>query len=112
MNIIYWVSTALISYFLLVSSYTYFFSESTIEGLRDLGFPNFFRIQLGVLKVIAAFVLLIPNVPTYMKEWAYAGAGLFLITAIVAHIAHRDSIMILIFLLILVAILIVSRYSM
>lgn len=112
MNTIYWISTILISAFLLFSSYTYFFSESTISGLRELGFPDFFRIQLGVLKVIAAIVLLFPKAPLYTKEWAYAGVGLFLLTALVAHIAHGDSIMISILLLVFFAILVISRYSM
>jgi len=112
MNSIYWISTLIISGFLLLSSYSYFFSESAINGIRDLGFPDYFRVQLGILKLIAVFVLLIPNVPTFVKEWGYAGAGLFLLTAIVAHIAHRDSSMILILLLVLFAILIVSRYTM
>ncbi|MEL6657068.1 MAG: DoxX family protein [Bacteroidota bacterium] len=107
---IYWLSTTVLSGLLLLSSFTYFFSESTIDGLKDLGFPDFFRIQLGVLKIIAAVVLLIPNIPTYVKDWAYAGVGLFIITAIVAHIAHRDSMMITLFLLVLFGVLAVSRY--
>jgi len=112
MSSTYWISTLIISGFLLLSSYTYFFSESTINGLKDLGFPDFFRIQLGVLKLIAVFVLLIPSIPKYVKEWGYAGVGLFLITAMVAHIAHRDSPMILVLFIVLFLILIVSRYSM
>jgi len=111
MNIIYWGSTIVISGFLLLSSYTYFFSDNTIQGLKDLGFPDFFRIQLGVLKVIAAIVLLIPKVPMYAKEWAYAGVALFLLTAMVAHIAHKDSILIMILLILLSAILVISRWS-
>ncbi|MEO1518014.1 MAG: DoxX family protein [Bacteroidota bacterium] len=111
MNYIYWTSTLAISGFLLLSSYTYFFSESTINGLKELGFPNFFRIQLGVLKIIGAIILLLPKAPLYLKEWAYAGAGFFLLTALVAHIAHRDSVMITILLLVLFATLAVSRYQ-
>ncbi|MEM9824076.1 MAG: DoxX family protein [Bacteroidota bacterium] len=83
-----------------------------MEGVRDLGFPDFFRIQLGGLKIIAVIILLLPNIPTFVKDWGYAGVGLFLITAMVAHIAHRDSMMILILLLVLFAVLGVSRYSM
>ncbi len=109
-NLIYWISTLLISGFLLLSSYTYFFSDNTINGLRELGFPDFFRIQLGILKVIAVVVLLIPKISMYAKEWAYAGVGLFLITALVAHIAHKDSLVVAFLLLVLFAILITSRY--
>jgi len=112
MNTAYWISTFIISGFLLLSAYTYFFSIATINGLKELGFPDFFRIQLGVLKIIAVIVLLIPNIPTYVKEWGYAGVGFFLITAMVAHIAHRDSPMILVLLVLLFATLIVSRYYM
>ncbi len=109
---IYWLSTFIIAAFLFLSSYTYFFSKSSIEGIRALGFPDFFRVQLGILKVIAVVVLLVPSIPTFVKEWGYAGVGLFLITAMVAHIAHRDSIMLLILLIFLFATLAVSRYTM
>ncbi|WP_299710993.1 DoxX family protein [uncultured Tenacibaculum sp.] len=104
MNILYWISTVLISGFLLLSSYTYIFSSTTIEGIKSLGFPDFFRIQ----KTIAAFVLIIPNLPILLKEWSYVGTGLFLITAFVAHIAHRDSIFISLLLLILFLVLALS----
>ncbi|MFK7931930.1 MAG: DoxX family protein [Saprospiraceae bacterium] len=111
MQTIYWVSTLIITGFLALSSYTYFFSAVTIEGVKDLGFPDFFRIQLGVLKVIAIALLLLPNLPTFLREWAYAGVGLFLLTAFVAHIAHKDSVGLLILLLFLFAALAVSRYT-
>ena len=108
----HWTATLILCAFLLLSSYTYFFSESTIDGVRDLGFPDFFRIQLGVLKILAVFIWLLPKAPIYLKEWAYAGIGLFLITAMVAHLAHRDSVAILLLLLFLFVVLIAARYSM
>lgn len=111
MKLTYWISTGVISAFLLFSGYTYFFSKSTIKGLLELGFPDFFRIQLGILQILAVVVLLLPKIPIYVKDWAYAGVGLFLITALVAHIAHQDSIFISIFLIVLFCILGVSRYS-
>lgn len=110
-NLIYWTATVLISGFLFLSSYTYFFSENTINGLKELGFPDFFRIQLGVLKVIAALILLVPKLPLYLKEWTYAGVGLFLLTALVAHLAHRDSYLLTFLLITLFVILIISRYN-
>jgi len=108
----YWFSTVAISCFLLISAYTYFFNDNTIQGLKELGFPDFFRIQLGVLKIFAAIILLTPQFPLFAKEWAYAGVGFFLITALVAHIAHRDSILISLLLIFLFLILILSRFSM
>lgn len=110
-NLTYWISTVFVSVFLLISSYTYFFSSNTINGLKSLGFPDFFRIQLGVLKFIAAIVIVFPSFPMYMKEWAYSGVGVFLLTAMVAHITHKDSIFILLTLMCLVVALVISRYS-
>ena len=86
----YWIATVILAVLLLASSWTYLFHESTIEGVRALGFPDFFRIQLAILKPIAAIVIVVPQIPTRIKEWAYAGIALFLLTAIVAHIANKD----------------------
>lgn len=109
MKTIYWLSTILISLFLLLSSYTYLFNKATIEGVKDLGFPDFFRIQLAVLKIIAVVFLLVSFIPVQVKEWTYAGVGLFLVTAFIAHLKHKDSIGILILLIFLFAVLCISN---
>ncbi len=75
---------------LVLSSLSYFFHQATIEGVRELGFPDFFRVQLAVLKLIAVLILMIPYCPLQIKEWAYAGVALFYLTAIVAHFVHKD----------------------
>ena len=108
---IYWISTSLITLFLLWSAYSYFFVPAAIEGIRELGFPDFFRIQLGILKLIAGLILIFPISYQPLKEWAYAGVGLFLLTALVAHLAHRDPWTINFLLLLLMAILICSYVS-
>ncbi|MGY3792517.1 DoxX family protein [uncultured Aquimarina sp.] len=109
MKLIYWISTSLIALFLLWSSYSYMFSKATIDGVRDLGFPDFFRIQLAILKILAIVILIIPQVPLPIKEWGYAGIGLFFITAIVAHIAHKDSIFISLINIVFIGLLILSH---
>ncbi len=108
MKTTYWISTALLSLILLWSAYSYIFSKATIEGVRDLGFPDFFRVQLAVLKIIAVLVILLPQIPIQFKEWAYAGVGLFFLTAIVAHTAHKDPFFITLINLVFIAILITS----
>lgn len=110
MKNIYWASTGVLSLFLLWSSYTYLFSKATIEGVRNLGFPDYFRVQLAILKIIAVLILLIPQIPLQAKEWAYAGITLFFITAIVAHTAHKDPFFITLINLALIGILVVSYY--
>lgn len=106
---IYWISTSLIALMLLWSAYTYLFTQSVIVGVKELGFPDFFRIQLAVLKLLAVLVLIVPAFSLQMKEWAYAGVGLFFLTALVAHVAHRDSWGISVFLLILLGLLALSN---
>ncbi len=106
----YWITTVLISLFLLWSAYTYLFSKATIAGIKELGFPDHFRIQLGILKVLAVLILLIPQIPIQYKEWAYSGVVLFFITAIVAHTAHKDPFIITVINLILIVITITSNY--
>lgn len=107
----YWISTLLIGLVLSLSAASYLFHGPTIQGVRELGFPDFFRIELALLKIIAVIVLLLPSIPIPIKEWAYAGTALFFLTAIVAHIAHKDSIWIFSLNIIFVIALGVSRYS-
>ncbi len=109
MKTIYWISTGLLCSFLLWSAYTYIFSKATIDGVRGLGFPDFFRIQLAVLKIIAVILILIPQIPLVAKEWAYAGVFLFLITAVVAHTAHKDPFAITMVNLVLIGLVVVSN---
>lgn len=110
MRTIYWTSTILVSAFLLWSAYTYLFSKATIAGVRELGFPDHFRIQLAILKAIAVVVILVPQIPLQFKTWAYAGVGFFLITAIVAHTVHKDPFVITVVNLVLMGLLITSNY--
>lgn len=112
MKTMYWISTIIICVFLLISSYTYLFHKSTIEGVKKLGFPMFFITQLAILKIIAVFFILSPNLQLPIKEWSYAGVMLFFITALVAHIVHKDSIAISIMLILLMFILATSYYTM
>lgn len=89
--LMYWISTSLIAIILVWSAYTYCFSDAAITGFRELGFPDFFRHQLIILKLIAVPVLLLPAISIPVKEWAYAGVALFFLTALIAHISHEDS---------------------
>lgn len=109
MKPLYWISTSLVALMLLVSSLTYIFHKNTIEGLQELGFPGFFRIQLAILKLAAVVALLAPQVPMQAKEWAYAGVGLFYITAIVAHTAHGDPIFLSLISVVFFGLLVVSN---
>ena len=111
MKMTYWISTTILCLFLLTSAYTYLFHKTTIDGVKALGFPKFFIIQLAILKLIAVIIIALPYAPVQFKEWAYAGVMLFLITALVAHIAHKDSIGISVLLVILMSVTAISYYT-
>lgn len=111
MTMLYWVSTTLSALALAFSAATYFLHRATIDGVANLGFPNFFRIELGILQLLASIVLIVPIFPQQAKEWAYAGAALFYVTAIVAHVAHRDSYAITLVNVLLIVVLLISNYS-
>ncbi len=110
MKLIYWATTLFLSIFLLWSAYSYLFNKNTIDGISALGFPDYFRIQLAILKFMATLIILIPWTPLYVKEWAYVGIGLFLLTAVVAHTVHRDPIVLNIINIVLIFLTITSRH--
>jgi len=89
-KIIYWTSTGIISFMMLFSAYSYFSNTEVAAGFKHLGFPDYFRIELGTAKLIAAFVLIIPQISKRIKEWAYAGLGITFISATIAHIVSGD----------------------
>jgi len=111
MKITYWISTLLLCCILAWSAYMFLFQKSGIDGVRALGFPDFFRIQLAVLKLIAIVLLLFPQIPFSVRQWAYAGAALFFLTAIIAHAANKDPISLNIINLIFLFVLVLSNWS-
>ncbi|SKC77710.1 DoxX family protein [Ohtaekwangia koreensis] len=86
---IYWVAKGFISFFMLFSAY---FSYSHPDDLRMLGFPDYFRIELVIAKVIGAILLLIPQVSLRIREWIYAGFMITMVSAMIAHICSHDPI--------------------
>lgn len=108
---VYWVSTGLLAAFLTLSAGSYLFHEGTIVGVRELGFPDFFRVQLALLKMAATVALLVPMTPVPLKEWAYAGVTLFILTAIVAHAAHGDSVVLHVINAAMLGLVLTSRFT-
>jgi DoxX-like family len=89
-KIIYWVSTGIISAMMLFSAYNYFANPDMKAAFAHTGFPDFFRVELGIAKIVGVIALLLPMTPVRVKEWAYAGFGIVLISAAVAHYALGD----------------------
>jgi O-antigen/teichoic acid export membrane protein len=55
-----------------------------------MGFPSYFRIELCWAKLAGVLVLLLPMAPARMKEWAYAGFAITLVSAVIAHLSVGD----------------------
>ncbi|MBV7529863.1 DoxX family protein [Chitinophaga sp. sic0106] len=84
---LYRVAKVFISCFMLFSAW---FSYTHGEDLRKLGFPDYFRIELVIAKVLGAIVLLLPFTPLRVKEWVYAGFMIAMVSALIAHICSGD----------------------
>ncbi|EOQ88932.1 DoxX-like family protein [Leptospira yanagawae serovar Saopaulo str. Sao Paulo = ATCC 700523] len=91
-TIFYWVTTVAISALMAFSAVSYFTNSEVVDGFKHLGFPDYFRVELGIAKVLGAIVLLLPKIPSQIKEWAYAGFGITFISAAVAHSQSGDPI--------------------
>ena len=78
------------SAFLFPTSISYFTDSKFVEIYKHLGFPQYFRIELGIAKVFGLLILLIPQIPSRFKEWGYVGFGITLISGAIAHLNSDD----------------------
>ena len=88
----HWIITGL---FCLEMAFTAYYELMVLpqaaEAFSRLGFPaGFFRIELSWAKVLGVLALLVPMVPARLKEWAYAGFAINLISALIAHTSIHD----------------------
>jgi hypothetical protein len=82
-TIVYWGSTTLVALALGMSVTYLTGSEQVVSGFAKAGYPQHLRIVLGIVKPIAAIVLLIPGF-ALLKEWAYAGVTFALVMAFIS----------------------------
>jgi hypothetical protein len=91
-TIVYWIVTAL---FCLEMSFTAYYEllrlPQAAEAFTRLGFTaGYFRVELSWAKVAGVAALLVPMVPARLKEWAYAGFAINLVSALIAHFSMGD----------------------
>lgn len=84
-KIIFWVSTAFIFLFQGVMPALTSNSELARESIRLLGYPAYFGMMLTFFKVAGSLVLIVPQFPRRLKEWAYAGFTFELIAASISN---------------------------
>jgi len=87
MTIAYWIVTAL---FCLEMSFTAYYEllPQGAQAFARLGFPaGYFRMELSFAKLLGVAALLVPMVPARLKEWAYAGFAINLVSALITHLS-------------------------
>jgi len=82
----FWIVTGLFCLQIGFTTYAQLRLPQVIEAFARLGFPDYFRVELGWAKLLGIVLLLAP-VPARLKEWAYAGFAITLGSALIAHLA-------------------------
>jgi putative oxidoreductase len=105
----YRLAKGFIIFFMLFSAW---FSYTHGADLRKLGFPDYFRIELVIAKIIGAITLLLASSPLRVREWVYAGFIISMVSALIAHICSHDPISRILFVSVdLILILLSMRYT-
>ena len=86
----FWISTLLFSLQMGFTAYAQLQLPQVAAAFVHLGFPSYFRVELAWAKLAGIATLLAPGVPVRLKEWAYTGFAITLVSAIIAHISVGD----------------------
>ncbi|MFN7925751.1 MAG: DoxX family protein [Bryobacteraceae bacterium] len=88
-TIAFWVGTALFCLQMSFTAYAQLSLPQVAQAFTHLGFPSYFRVELSWAKMLGVAALLAP-VPARIKEWAYAGFAIDLVSAVIAHLTVAD----------------------
>lgn len=86
----YWIPTVLLGLMMTMSGLMAVTRQPpAVEGYTHLGYPLYFLTILGTAKLLGVATLLVPGLPR-LKEWAYAGFMINLVSAVASHLAVGD----------------------
>jgi len=80
----FWIATVLFCLQMGFTAFAQLRLPQVAAAFTHLGFPAYFRVELSWAKFLGVALLLAP-VPTRLKEWAYAGFAITLVSALIAH---------------------------
>ena len=86
-KILFWTATTIIALFEGVMPALTSQTELAKEGIRHLGYPEYFGNALVIFKILGVIALVVPKVPKRLKEWAYAGFVFNFLFASISHFA-------------------------
>lgn len=111
LKIYFWFSTVFL--FLFEGVVPAFTSQTALakQGIRSLGYPEYFGNTLVVFKVLGTLALILPFIPARIKEWAYAGFTFVFLFAFISHCYLEGFTTMALFPLVVMGILMVSYFS-
>ena len=109
-KITYWVTTAILAVMMSYSAYLYLTAPALEQAFQHLGYPDYFRVQLAIAKLIGAVLLLVP-ISIRIKEWVYAGFSIVFISAFIAHTATGDPVNAAVMPLVFFVLLMISYFT-
>jgi putative oxidoreductase len=87
----FWIFTALFCLEMSFTAYYELANPGVGKNFARLGFSNHaFHVELSLAKVLGVLALLVPMIPARLKEWAYAGFAINLVSALIAHLSMGD----------------------
>ncbi|PYQ50851.1 MAG: hypothetical protein DMF78_14590 [Acidobacteria bacterium] len=96
-TILYRTATGLVYAVMVFSVINFIFNDhfpfpNGPEGaFVHLGLPGWFKAELTIAKILGLLALSIPSVPARVKEFAYFGFGITLMSASIAHFSRGDA---------------------
>ena len=109
-KVIYWIVTILFSLFILFGAVGELMqNEQSVGVLKHLGYPVYFNIILGIAKILGVAAILQTKFRT-VKEWAYSGFSIDIISAGASFYFAGDGILMAIIPLIFLAVMFASYF--
>ena len=96
-RIIYWTTTGIVCAVMVFSIINFTFNDhfpfpdGPESAFVHLGLPQYFKIELTIAKTLGVLALLIPTTPRKIREFAYFGFAITLISASIAHLSVGDA---------------------
>lgn len=109
-KIIYWIATIWLSLGMVATGIVQVLKmKDEVSFILQLGYPSYLIPFLGVCKILAVIVILLPKFPL-LKEWAYAGLFFMMTGAAFSHVVAGTPVKDILPSLLLIVLILVSWY--
>jgi hypothetical protein len=89
-KLLFWITTAWVAGIMgITGGLSVAHAKLMMEGFAHLGYPAYFANLLGVAKLLGVCALLAPRLAS-IKEWAYAGFAIVIVSASYSHLNSGD----------------------